>query len=230
MKNKRSILALLSVSLLATPIAINQPWVTAHTQDESHDHDHDHDHDHEKKDHQHGIFEDKDVKDRELSDWDGEWQSVFPYLTAGDLDEVMKHKAEHDDKMTAEEYKAYYTKGYETTIDKIDINSEDHSITFHEGEESYVGYYESAGHEILTYESGKKGVRYLFTATDQSDEKAPKYIQFSDHEIAPTKAHHFHIFMGNSSHEEILEEMENWPTYYPANLTKEEIVQEMLAH
>ena len=57
-----------------------------------------------------------------------------------------------------------------------------------------------------------------------------QYIQFSDYEIAPTKVHHFHIFMVNTSQKEILEEMENWPTYYPANLIKEEIAHEMLAH
>lgn len=27
-----------------------------------------------------GVFEDKDVKDRALSDWDGTWQSVYPFL------------------------------------------------------------------------------------------------------------------------------------------------------
>ena len=61
-------------------------------------------------------------------------------------------------------------------------------------------------------------------------EGAPKYVQFSDHNIAPVKAEHFHIFMGNESQEKLLEEMDNWPTYYPTKLSGLEIAQEMIAH
>ncbi len=58
----------------------------------------------------------------------------------------------------------------------------------------------------------------------------PKYVQFSDHNIAPVKASHFHIYMGNTSQEELLKEMDHWPTYYPKSLTKDEIVREMMGH
>lgn len=40
-----------------------------------------------------GIFADKDVQDRALSDWEGVWQSVNPYLLNGDLDPVLEQKA-----------------------------------------------------------------------------------------------------------------------------------------
>ncbi len=50
----------------------------------------------------------------------------------------------------------------------------------------------------------------MFEATDV------KYVQFSDHNIAPTKAAHFHIFYGVR----ILIELENWPTYYPSKLDR----------
>ncbi|WP_142777136.1 ZinT/AdcA family metal-binding protein, partial [Klebsiella pneumoniae] len=60
--------------------------------------------------------------------------------------------------------------------------------------------------------------------------KAPKFVQFSDHTIAPRKSQHFHIFMGNESQEALLKEMDNWPTYYPYALHKEQIVDEMLHH
>ena len=36
--------------------------------------------------------------------------------------------------------------------------------------------------------------------------------------------------MGNTSHEALLKEMDNWPTYYPYALHKEQIVDEMLHH
>ena len=40
-----------------------------------------------------GIFADKDVQNRALSDWEGVWQSVNPYLLNGDLDPVLEQKA-----------------------------------------------------------------------------------------------------------------------------------------
>ena len=49
------------------------------------------------------------------------------------------------------------------------------------------------GKKILTYKKGNRGVRFLFEATD-ADAEQFKYVQFSDHNIAPVKAEHFHIF------------------------------------
>ncbi len=103
----------------------------SHTHESEHEHDHDHNHDHD-HDHSHahdeeteqiyeGYFEDSQVKDRSLSDWEGDWQSVYPYLHYGTLDEVFSYKAEHKGDMTAEEYKEYYNKGYQTDVDRIVI-------------------------------------------------------------------------------------------------------------
>lgn len=39
-----------------------------------------------------GVFEDKDVKDRALSDWDGTWQSVYPFLLDGSLIRSLSRK------------------------------------------------------------------------------------------------------------------------------------------
>ena len=63
--------------------------------------------------HNHGYshFADSDVQDRSLTDWSGEWQSVYPYLESGELDTVMERKAENGGK-TAQEYKEYYETGY----------------------------------------------------------------------------------------------------------------------
>lgn len=41
-----------------------------------------------------GVFEDKDVRDRKLSDWDGTRQSVYPFLLDGSLDPVFEKKAQ----------------------------------------------------------------------------------------------------------------------------------------
>lgn len=32
-----------------------------------------------------GVFDDANVRDRALTDWDGMWQSVYPYLVSGEL-------------------------------------------------------------------------------------------------------------------------------------------------
>ncbi|HFF9021558.1 TPA: ZinT/AdcA family metal-binding protein, partial [Escherichia coli] len=120
-----------------------------------------------------------------------------------------------------------YHKGYATDIEMIGI--EDGIVEFHRNNETTSCKYDYDGYKILTYKSGKKGVRYLFECKDPKS-KAPKYIQFSDHIIAPRKSSHFHIFMGNDSQQSLLNEMENWPTYYPYQLSSEEVVEEMMSH
>ncbi|AXF77575.1 metal-binding protein ZinT [Erwinia tracheiphila] len=173
-----------------------------------------------------GIFDDSNVKDRQLSDWDGVWQSLNPYLLRGDLDTVLQHKAQEGEK-TLEEYRAYYKKGYATDVDMISI--ENNVIEFHRGDNVSACHYDYIGFKILTYVSGKKGVRYLFECRDKQS-KAPAYVQFSDHTIAPRKSAHFHIFFGNTSQQALLGEMDNWPTFYPWALSKAQIVEEMLHH
>ncbi|GKW46629.1 metal-binding protein ZinT [Planococcus sp. NCCP-2050] len=172
-----------------------------------------------------GYFEDEQVEDRELSDWEGDWQSVYPYLVSGDLDEVFAHKAETGD-MTAEEYKEYYTTGYITDVNRVLIK--DKSVTFFDGKDEYSGEYASDGFEILTYEKGNRGVRFIFKKTGGS-EQAPAFIQFSDHNIYPVKSSHFHLYWG-ADRKELLEEVTHWPTYYPSDLDAEGLVRDMLAH
>lgn len=174
-----------------------------------------------------GIFDDKSVKNRSLSDWDGVWQSLNPYLLEGDLDAVLAEKAKKNKDKTLEEYRQYYQQGYATNIDMIGI--EDNMMEFHQGEKVSSCEYQYSGFKILAYASGKKGVRYLFECK-KGDVDAPKYVQFSDHIIEPYKSAHFHIYMGNESQEKLLKEMDNWPTYYPYSLNKAQIIDDMLHH
>lgn len=174
-----------------------------------------------------GIFADKDVKDRPLSDWDGVWQSINPYLLQGDLDPVLADKAQKNKNKTIEEYREYYKKGYATDITMIGI--ENNTIDFHTSEAVNSCQYSYSGFKIMHYDSGKKGVRYLYECKDASS-KAPKYVQFSDHIIEPQKSQHFHVYMSNESQEKLLKEMDNWPTFYPITLDKDDIVHEMLHH
>lgn len=189
-----------------------------------HKHDHGHKHDTSSQIYK-GYFENAQVKDRPLSDYAGDWQSVYPLLTAGKLDAVMAHKAEHGDK-TAAEYKAYYEVGYKTDVTRVTIEGD--KVSFYRGDKAVSGRYADDGYAILTYPKGNRGVRFIFKKVS-GDADAPGFIQFSDHKIAPEKADHYHLYWGNDR-AKLLQEMENWPTYYPTALSQDEIVEEMLAH
>lgn len=177
-----------------------------------------------------GYFKDKDVKDRKLSDWSGNWQSVYPYLQDGTLDQVWDYKAKKSKgKMTAAEYKDYYTTGYKTDVEQININGKKNTVTFVRNGEKKTFTYKYAGKEILTYPKGNRGVRFMFEAKE-ADAGEFKYVQFSDHAIAPEKAEHFHLYWGGDSQEKLHKELEHWPTYYGSDLSGREIAQEINAH
>ncbi|MBB4192521.1 zinc transport system substrate-binding protein [Rhizobium aethiopicum] len=187
-------------------------------------HSHSHSHDQQGSVY-HGYFDDDQVKARKLSDWEGDWQSVYPYLVDGTLDPVMADKAKHGDK-SAGENRAYYDTGYKTDVDRIVINGK--KVTFFRGKDSVSGDYETDGHEILTYKKGNRGVRFIFRKS-AGDDAAPRFIQFSDHIVAPEKADHYHLYWGNDR-AALLNEVTNWPTYYPASLSGKQIAEEMLSH
>lgn len=186
---------------------------------------HSHSHSETAKDVYHGYFEDGQVKARPLSDWQGQWQSVYPYLVDGTLDPVMEHKAEGGDKSAAQ-YRAYYETGYKTDVDRIEIDGD--KVTFTREGKPVTGQYAGDGQEILTYEKGNRGVRFIFKKVG-GDAAAPAFIQFSDHKIAPEKADHYHLYWGDDR-AALLKEVTHWPTYYPASLDGKQVVEEMLQH
>lgn len=61
------------------------------------------------------------------------------------------------------------------------------------------------------------------------DEEAPKFVQFSDHNIAPKRVSHYHLYMGDDR-AELLKELEHWPTYYFSDESGEDIVEDMMHH
>ncbi|PLT31154.1 hypothetical protein CUU66_04145 [Peribacillus deserti] len=128
---------------------------------------------------------------------------------------------------TFEEYKEYYKVGYKTDVERIIIKG--NTLTFYKNGERKTGEYKYHGYEVLNYEAGNRGVRYLFDLVGDAN-GLPKHIQFSDHSIYPTKAEHFHIYFGDSEHDTLLKELDNWPTYYPSHSSGKEITDEMLAH
>ncbi|HDR4909432.1 TPA: ZinT/AdcA family metal-binding protein [Bacillus cereus] len=202
----------------------------SHTHESKHDHGHEHDHSHaydeETKKIYEGYFEDSQVKERSLSDWEGDWQSVYPYLQDGTLDEVFAYKAKHTGKMTAKEYKEYYNEGYQTDVNRIVIQG--NIVMFFKSGEEYSGKYIFDGYEILTYDAGNRGVRYIFKLAEKA-EGVPQYIQFSDHSIYPNKVSHYHLYWGDDR-KALLDEVIHWPTYYPSKMDGHDIAHEMMEH
>ena len=185
---------------------------------------HDHGHDHSKEV---STFEDDEVQDRSLSDWAGDWQSAYPFALDGTLDDAFAAMAEEGE-MTADEYKTYYQNGYKTDITNIDIEGDHIEFTYEDGKKvgsdyKYVGYY------IQNWSTGTKAAMYRFEAADK-DSGAPVYIEFNDHMIEPTAAEHFHIRMSNESFDAIVDPENSWPTFFPADMTGEEICEHMEGH
>ena len=233
---KPLLIAAASLGLALTAAAQTRAQSAPPAQPHSHAHGHSHDHKTPCHAHAHadaqgaksvsaGYFDDAAVADRPLSDWAGQWQSVYPLLQEGRLDAVMAAKAASGAK-TETELRAYYETGYRTDLTRIDIEGD--RVTFHRGEDHSRAHYVADGHEILTYAKGNRGVRFIFRKTD-GDAAAPAFLQFSDHIIAPQKSDHFHIYLGEDR-AALLTEITNWPTFYPRDLSAEMIVEEMLGH
>lgn len=172
-----------------------------------------------------GYFDDAQVKRRPLSDYWGDWQSIYPFLLDGTFEAFLAHKAERGDK-SLEEYREYYTTGYRTDVGRIVIKGS--QVAFEREDRSFSGNYDYDGHEILTYKKGNRGVRFIFRKSGGDDE-APGFIQFSDHRIAPEKSDHYHLYWGDDR-AALLEEVTNWPTYFPSSMSGKEVADVMMAH
>ncbi|MCP4207067.1 MAG: metal-binding protein ZinT [Shimia sp.] len=196
---------------------------TTDTKSKDHKHAHNHAHDHKKPEPK--LIDEAKVQARALSDWENDWQSLYPFLQDGTLDPVWEHKAESG-KKTAEEYRAYYTTGFKTDVDRLQIDGA--NVAFFKDGKPVQGTYQEDGYEILTYKSGNQGIRFIYKKSG-GDAAAPQFIQFSDHEMVPTKVDHFHLYWGDDR-AALLKEVTNWPTYFPADWSGADIVKSMTSH
>ena len=183
-----------------------------------------HAHDHSKEV---STFEDHEVQDRSLSDWAGSWQSAYPFALDGTLDDAFAAMAEEGE-MTADEYKTYYQNGYKTDITNINIEGDHIVFTYEDGKKvgsdyKYIGYY------IQNWSTGTKAAMYRFEAVDRTS-GAPIYIEFNDHMIESAAPEHFHIRMSNESFDAIVDPEKSWPTFFPADMTGEDLCEHMEGH
>ena len=184
-----------------------------------------HEHDHSKEV---STFEDDEVKDRSLSDWAGEWQSPYPFVLDGTLDEAWEAMAETKGKMTAAEYKEYYKTGYETDIKSVKIDGDNITYTYDNGK-SVSSDYKYTGYFIQDWSGGTRAAMYRFEAEDKNS-GAPVYIEFNDHMIEPAEAEHFHLRMSNESYDAIADPEKYWPTFFPADMSGEDICDHLAGH
>ncbi len=185
-------------------------------QEEEHEHSHDEE------------IKESDIEDRELSDFDGEWKSLYPYLINGDLDEYCEHKAEDDDdeattkKTFFEKYKA----SWQCDVENITIDGSEITFKYTDGK-TVTGNYTYSGFTTINDDDGKiKSVRYQFKTDDNN---APKFVQFNDHGHEPGKAEHFHIYFGNESFAALTDSETN-PFFVKNELSTEEILDELMGH
>ena len=170
------------------------------------------------------TFDDEDVRDRTLSNWNGEWKSPYQALLDGKLDEAFEAKAASKGDKTAAEYKEYYKKGYESDIDSLDIKNNRITFTYINGKEIKAKY-EYKGFFIQHWSSGTKAAMYRFENIDEKSE-APRLIELNDHLITRTKPVHFHLRSTNTTWDDIDAE-NHWPSFFPKSNSIEDIIEEI---
>ncbi|MDR0597889.1 MAG: zinc ABC transporter substrate-binding protein, partial [Treponema sp.] len=186
----------------------------------------------EEEGHSHGheeTFTLADVKDRVLTDWEGDWQSVYPHLLDGTLDPVWEHRAEEGEKTAREHFEEAKTH-YVTDVDRVVITAD--SMSFYINGVPATARYAYRGTGVIGEDGEDLWVRYKFEALGNPPRGAPKYIMFSDHLHAPAKTEHFHIYASDRSFDELMadENPVHYPTYYASALTKSDLVAEMIGH
>lgn len=199
-----------------------------------HGEDHDHDHDHDKKDehghdHDHDSFTKADVENRDLSQFDGAWQSIRPYVEDGTLDAWVKASAEKKEKNVSD-MKADLLKKFSTEYPNLTIKGNEVSVQ-KDGKTVATGKYKSAG---FLFKEGEHHPHVWYQYEIESPVNGlPKYIMINDHGYKVVKekpdAHeaHIHLLCSNEGFEQALATGTS-PFYVSATLKKDD-VQKMFA-
>lgn len=183
--------------------------------------------------HEHEKISEADIKDRPLSDFLGDYQSVLPYFENGTLDAYIAEEAEEHEK-SFDEMKQEFLKNKFSDYKKISIQNSSVSVMTSAGTMS--ADYEYVGFQTEKDDDGDiRSVWYGYKMKTPID-GMPMYLTFNDHEIgnihheAEEETKHIHIRYGNDSIEALMD-MEHWaPTYFLSDATAEEISAEITEH
>ena len=140
---------------------------------ESEEHEHGHDHHHEAEAHNHSAeIHADDIKDRSLAEFNGEWQSLYPVLMAGSLEEYVEHQAEEKGK-SEEDMKAEIAAKWNCGVKTVTVKGNKITLTYDDGK-TVSGKYSYAGYAVKKNDEGKiTNVRYKF---ESKDKKVPRYV------------------------------------------------------
>ena len=176
-----------------------------------------HNHSHEKK---------EVTEDRTLSDYEGEWQSLYPFMDDKFKKETVSYMAEAEGFDDEEEAWNFFYEGNKTDVRYVNIKGNEIEFVNTDGSKT-TGTYEYDGFYSDCW--GETSIRYQFKNVDQNSD-APAFVQFDDHLNYPTKTEHFHLYCGDDA-KAMLEIKYNWPTYYPASIESEDdMIHEFLKH
>lgn len=181
-----------------------------------------HDHDHE-----HAEIEESGIKDRELSDFEGSWQSLYPFLEAGELEAYVKdHAEEHGE--PEDEVREELAEKWGCDLNAVSVDGSKIDFTFADGT-TKSGEYKYAGYTPVLADDGDiHAVRYQYEAVSGD---SPKYVVFNDHGYEPGKAEHFHIYYGDGADiETALADFTYNPFFIPADLNGEEALEVLNGH
>ncbi len=167
------------------------------------EHEHEHEHSHEKK---------EVTEDRSIANYQGRWQSVYPYMSDPIFRSAAPFMAEAEG-MGIEEAWDFFLKGNETSVRYITILGDEIEFVDESGASCKASYAYDGWHSDCW---GETSIRYQFRKVS-GDDAAPTYVQFDDHLNYDTEADHFHVYCGEDA-VAMLDIADSWPTYYPAGI------------
>jgi zinc transport system substrate-binding protein len=180
-------------------------------------------------DHGHSAIDPDDIRDRPLSDWQGDWTTIEKALQTGALDEYVEHNA-HENDNDFETQKAAFNQRWRSDYPTLTISGTSVSFDGISADYTYIGY------KLVESDHGGS-VWYGFEAQGKGAH-APYYIALYDHGSGghedehdhDHESPHYHLRYGNESFE-ALTATEGWsPTYFPSGATDEEIAKTMRGH
>ncbi len=204
-----------------------------------HEHHHGHDHDddehghddHDGDHHEHGHDHDEeiteaDIKPRSVSEFAGEWQSLYPVLMTGALDEYVEFQAEKKS-ISVKDSRAEIEAKWNCRIKTIKIKGDEITLIYDNGKKE-SGSYKYAGFATKKNDQGKiSSIRHKFSLVKGN---GPKYVMLNDHGYKPVKSvEHFHIYFGNNNFDELLTTKSN-PFFVDSKLDAKGCLANVMGH
>lgn len=160
-------------------------------------------------------FDAADVKDRGMSEFDGEWISAAVLIKDGSFDKYIAHSAEENE-ISAQKQKEEMLTRMASDYDNITIRNNTLTIDGKSADYDYKGY-------RITESDHGASVWYNYQI-ESSVADMPTYITFNDHGYGNSEHHdehdeeheeigHFHLKYGDESFDALIDN-QDWSTFY----------------